>query len=118
MSFKDKILNNQSPWGSTPGGGGQNGNGSGTRREPPNLDDVIKNFQKTINKFSGGKSGGSKPIIIGLDPPDFPPENLLIVFWKFLIISSMLGGSCLLPEPLPPEKPFPPSSPGGDPQGD
>ena len=65
MSFKDKILNNQSPWGSTPGGS-SNGNGSGTRRDPPNLDDVIKNFQKTINKFSGGRSGGSRPIIIGL----------------------------------------------------
>ena len=65
MSFKDKILSNQSPWGSNPGGS-SNGNGSGTRREPPNLDDVIKNFQKTINKFSGGKSGGSRPIILGL----------------------------------------------------
>ena len=39
MSFKDKILKNQSPWGSTPGGGSSNGNGSGTRREPPNLDE-------------------------------------------------------------------------------
>ena len=67
MSFKDKILNNQSPWGTPPGGGGgPSGNGSGTRREPPNLDDVIKNFQKTINKFSGGKSGGSRPIVLGL----------------------------------------------------
>ena len=69
MSFKDKILNNQSPWGSQPpggGGGGPSGNGSGTRREPPNIDDIIKNFQKTINKFSGGKSGGSRPIILGL----------------------------------------------------
>ena len=65
MSFKDKILNNQSPWG-TPPGGSSDGNGSGTRREPPNLDDVIKNFQKKINQFSGGKSGGSRPIIIGL----------------------------------------------------
>ena len=65
MSFKDKILNNQSPWGSAPGGGA-NGNGSGTRREPPNLDELIKNFQKTINKFTGGKSGGSKPILLGL----------------------------------------------------
>ncbi len=65
MSFKDKILKNQSPWGSTPGGG-SNGNGSGTRREPPSLDELIRNFQKTINKFSGGKSGGSRPIIIGL----------------------------------------------------
>ena len=70
MSFKDKILNNQSPWGAPPGNdggrGSQNGNGSGTRQDPPSLDDLIKNFQKTINKFSGGKSGGSRPIIIGL----------------------------------------------------
>ena len=65
MSFKDYILKNQSPWG-TPPGGDSGGNGSGSRREPPNLDDIIKNFQKTINKFSGGKSGSSKPIIIGL----------------------------------------------------
>ena len=65
MSFKDYIFKNQSPWG-TPPGGDSGGNGSGSRREPPNLDDVIKNFQKTINKFSGGKSGGSRPIIIGL----------------------------------------------------
>ena len=65
MSFKDKILNNQSPWGSNPGGS-SGGNGSGTRREPPSLDDIIKYFQKTIIEFSGGKSGGSRPIIIGL----------------------------------------------------
>jgi membrane protease subunit HflK len=65
MSFKDMIFKNQSPWGAPPGGG-SNGNGSGTRREPPSLDDLIKNFQKNINKFSGGKSGGSKPIILGL----------------------------------------------------
>ena len=69
MSFKDKILKNQSPWGTPPGGGGgraPGGNGSGSRQDPPNLDDIIKNFQKTINKFSGGKSGGSKPFILGL----------------------------------------------------
>ena len=69
MSFKDKIFKNQSPWGSPPGGGGQGspgGNGSGTRQDPPNLDDIIRNLQKTVNKFSGGKSGGSRPIIIGL----------------------------------------------------
>ncbi len=67
MSFKDKIFKNQSPWGSPPGGGSSpGGNGSGTRREPPNLDEIIKNFQKKINKFSGGKPGGSKPIILGL----------------------------------------------------
>ena len=70
MSFKDKILNNQSPWGTPPGGdggrGSPGGNGSGSRQDPPSIDDVIKNFQKTINKFSGGKSGGSRPIVIGL----------------------------------------------------
>ena len=66
MNFKDKILKNQSPWGSSPGGSGPGGNGSGTRQDPPNIDDIIKNFQKTINKFTGGKSGGSKPFILGL----------------------------------------------------
>jgi len=68
MSFKDKIFKNQSPWGSPPPGGGgpNNGNGSGTRQQPPSLDDIIRNIQKTFNKFSGGKSGGSKPIITGL----------------------------------------------------
>ena len=66
MSFKDIIFNNQSPWGAPPGGGGSNENGSGTGRKPPSLDDLIKNFQKKINKFSGGKSGGPKPIILGL----------------------------------------------------
>ena len=66
MSFKDKILNNQSPWGSAPSGG-SDGNGSGTRREPPSIDDVIRNLQKTINKFTGGgRQGGSKPVVIGL----------------------------------------------------
>ena len=35
MSFKDKILKNQSPWGSPPPGGGgrmPGGNGSGSRQ--------------------------------------------------------------------------------------
>ena len=56
MSFKDKIFKNQSPWGSAPGGG-SGGNGSGTRKDPPSIDDIIKNFQKNINKFSGGNQG-------------------------------------------------------------
>src|SRR5210317_2400441 len=65
MSFKDKIFKNQSPWGS--GSSEGNGNGSGRAGEPPNLDEIIKNIQKTINKFlPGGKSGGSKPILLGL----------------------------------------------------
>mgnify|MGYP001158523112 FL=1 len=69
MSNKGTIFKNQSPWGSSsPGSGGRNnGNGSGTRREPPNIDDLIRNLQKIINKFMpGGKSGGSKPIVLGL----------------------------------------------------
>ncbi|MDA9073284.1 FtsH protease activity modulator HflK [Pelagibacteraceae bacterium] len=68
MSFKDKIFKNQSPWGAPPSGGSgsNNGDGSGTRQQPPSLDDIIKNLQKTFNRFSGGKSGGSKPIITGL----------------------------------------------------
>ncbi len=71
MSFKDKILKNQSPWGSAPGG---SGNGSGSRREPPNIDEAIKNFQKLINKFlPGGKSGGGKPIVLGI--------IILLVLW-------------------------------------
>ena len=55
--------------------------------------------------------------MIGLEPPDLPPENLLIVFWKFFIISSRFGGSCLDPDPFPPgERPPPPG--GVDPHGD
>tara|TARA_Y100001970_G_scaffold52683_1_gene66597 strand:+ start:398 stop:1495 length:1098 start_codon:yes stop_codon:yes gene_type:complete len=69
---KYSIFKNQSPWGgSTPGG---SNNGSGTRREPPNIDDLIKNLQNKINKFMpGGKSGGNKTIFLGL--------IILIVIW-------------------------------------
>ena len=47
---------NQSPWGSPPGGG----NG-GFRRgpTPPDIDEVIKKIQNTINRFTGGGKGGS-----------------------------------------------------------
>ena len=42
MSFKDKSLNNQSPWGSPQGGdggrGSPGGNGSGSRQDPPSID--------------------------------------------------------------------------------
>ena len=43
---------NQSPWGSPPPGGGGNGNG-GFRRgpTPPNLDEILKKLQNTINNF-------------------------------------------------------------------
>ena len=75
MNFKDKIFKNQSPWGSAPGGGGSSdGNGSGARREPPNIDDIIRNLQKTINKFTGGgKAKGGKPIFLGL--------IILLILW-------------------------------------
>ncbi len=54
---------NQSPWGSPPGGG----NG-GFRRgpTPPDIDEIVKKIQNTINKFTGGGKGGSKPILLGL----------------------------------------------------
>ena len=64
MAIKDYIFKNQSPWGSNPSGGSRGGNGDGNgagagRREPPNIDDIIRNIQKTINRFlPGGKSGG------------------------------------------------------------
>ena len=63
---------NQSPWGSPPGGG----NG-GFRRgpTPPNLDELIKKIQDTINKFTGGGKGGSKPIVFGL--------IILVILWAF-----------------------------------
>jgi hypothetical protein len=47
MSFKDKIFNNQSPWGSDP-----SGNGSGKTNQPPNLDEIIANIQKKLISFS------------------------------------------------------------------
>ena len=72
MSKKDGIFRNQSPWGAPPGN--NNGSGSGSRREPPSIDDLISNLQKIINKFMpGGKSGGGKPIIFGL--------TILLVVW-------------------------------------
>ena len=66
------IFKNQSPWGSGPTRG--DNNSSGARREPPNLDELIGNLQRLINKFlPGGKSGGSKPIVLGL--------LILLVIW-------------------------------------
>ena len=43
---------NQSPWGSPPGGGGNGGFRRGPT--PPNIDEIIKKIQNTINKFTGG----------------------------------------------------------------
>ncbi len=72
MAIFNNIFKNQSPWGSGPTRGDDNG--SGARREPPNLDELIGNLQRLINKFlPGGKSGGSKPIVLGL--------FILLVIW-------------------------------------
>jgi len=49
-----------SPWGTPPGG---NGNGSGRGPTPPDIDALIKDIQKKINRFlPGGSSSGGKPI--------------------------------------------------------
>ncbi len=51
-----------SPWGPPPGGGG---NGSGRGPTPPDIEEIIKNIQKTINRFlPGGGAKGGKPIIL------------------------------------------------------
>jgi len=55
---------NQSPWGSSPGGGGNGGFRRGPI--PPDIDEIVKKIQNTINKFTGGGKGGSKPILFGL----------------------------------------------------
>ena len=61
---------NQSPWGTPPGGG----NG-GFRRgpTPPDIDEVIKKIQNTINRFFGGGKGGAKTLLFGL--------IILVVIW-------------------------------------
>mgnify|MGYP001227683441 CR=1 FL=1 len=73
MSIKDdNILKNESPWGSKPGGGGD-GNGSGQRRAPPNIDDIIRKAQGSIGKIFPGGKGSSKPIYLGI--------LVLLVLW-------------------------------------
>ncbi|SVE38797.1 uncharacterized protein METZ01_LOCUS491651, partial [marine metagenome] len=59
-----------SPWGSPPGGG----NGSGRGPAPPDIDEIIKKIQKTINRFlPGGSAKGGKPLILGL--------IILVIIW-------------------------------------
>jgi len=50
-----------SPWGSPPGGG----NGGCRGPTPPDIDEIIKNIQRTINRFlPGGGAKSGKPIIL------------------------------------------------------
>ena len=50
-----------SPWGTPPGGG----NGSGRGPTPPDIDEIIRKIQNTINKFlPGGSKSGGKPIVV------------------------------------------------------
>ena len=51
---------NQSPWGSPPGGGGNGGFRRGPT--PPDIDEIVKKIQNTINRFTGSGKGGSKPL--------------------------------------------------------
>jgi len=60
------YFKNQSPWGAPPGGGGDGNGGSRRGPTPPDIDEIIKKFQDSINKFFPGGKGGSKPIIFGL----------------------------------------------------
>ena len=54
-----------SPWGTPPGG-----NGSGRRGpKPPDIDEVIRKIQSTINRFfpgGSGSTGSKKPSILGI----------------------------------------------------
>ena len=43
---------NQSPWGSPPGGGGNGGFRRGPT--PPDIDEIVKKIQNTINRFDIG----------------------------------------------------------------
>ncbi|MDA9081805.1 FtsH protease activity modulator HflK [Candidatus Pelagibacter sp.] len=65
-----------SPWGNSPGG---NGNGSGRGPRPPDIDAIIRDIQKKINKFlPGGSSSGGKPI------------SLILIILAFIWLASGL----------------------------
>ena len=74
-----------SPWGTPPGGGG---NGSGRGPVPPDIDEIIKKIQQTINKFlPGGSKSGGKPIVLILL---ILPKLFKVIM--FLLISQILSG--------------------------
>ena len=52
-----------SPWGRSPGGNGNGSGPSGRGPTPPDIDAIIKDIQKKINRFlPGGSSSGGKQI--------------------------------------------------------
>jgi len=54
-----------SPWGEPPPGG--SGNGSGRGPTPPDIEEIIRKIQKTINNFlPGGSSDGGKSLVVGI----------------------------------------------------
>ena len=66
-----------SPWGSPPGGGGDNGSGRGPR--PPDIEEIIKKIQSTINIFMPGNGASSgRPLIFGLIILNIQKKNKLI----------------------------------------
>ncbi len=65
------IFKNQSPWGTPPGGGGNGGFRRGPT--PPDIEEIVKNLQKKINRFFPGGAKGGKPIILGL--------VILLIIW-------------------------------------
>ena len=61
-----------SPWDSPPGGGDNNGSGRGPT--PPDIEAIIRNIQKTINRFMPGKGAkGGKLLFLGL--------IILLIIW-------------------------------------
>ena len=61
-----------SPWDSPPGG--RDNNGSGRGPTPPDIEEIIRNIQKTINRFIPGKGAkGGKPLFLGL--------IILLIIW-------------------------------------
>ena len=69
-----------SPWGSPSGGGG---NGSGRGPRPPDVEEIIKKIQETINKIlPGGGSGGGK--IVATGTPEQIAKSKTSLTGKFL----------------------------------